>query len=43
MPSVPASPLDRVPAARPPAFALPHRPEATGPGVVELLLGEVSA
>ncbi len=38
-----ASPLDRVLAARPPAFALLHRPEATGPGVVELLLGEVSA
>ncbi|WP_199925969.1 anthranilate synthase family protein [Streptomyces sp. NRRL S-495] len=37
------SPLDRVLAARPPAFALLHRPEATGPGVVELLLGEVSA
>ncbi|MEV0189065.1 anthranilate synthase family protein [Kitasatospora purpeofusca] len=36
-------PLDRVLAARPPAFALLHRPEATGPGVVELLLGEVSA
>ncbi|MFJ8435166.1 anthranilate synthase family protein [Kitasatospora sp. NPDC094019] len=37
------SPLDRVLAARPPAFALLHRPEATGPGVVELLLGVVSA
>ncbi|MFJ4094541.1 anthranilate synthase family protein [Kitasatospora sp. NPDC089913] len=37
------SPLDRVLAARPPAFALLHRPEATGPGVVELLIGEVSA
>ncbi|MFE7192777.1 anthranilate synthase family protein [Kitasatospora sp. NPDC057541] len=37
------SPLDRVLADRPPAFALLHRPEATGPGLVELLIGEVSA
>ncbi|WP_344344508.1 anthranilate synthase family protein [Kitasatospora putterlickiae] len=42
-PPSPPSPLDRVLAARPPAFALLHRPEATGPGLVELLLGEVSA
>ncbi|MFB7381415.1 hypothetical protein ACFC0A_28800, partial [Kitasatospora purpeofusca] len=42
-PPSPLGPLDRVLAARPPAFALLHRPEATGPGVVELLLGEVSA
>ncbi|MFB8199759.1 anthranilate synthase family protein [Kitasatospora purpeofusca] len=42
-PLSPLGPLDRVLAARPPAFALLHRPEATGPGVVELLLGEVSA
>ncbi|WP_323184976.1 anthranilate synthase family protein [Kitasatospora purpeofusca] len=42
-PPEPLDPLDRVLTARPPAFALLHRPEATGPGVVELLLGEVSA
>ncbi|GAA2809824.1 phenazine biosynthesis protein PhzE [Kitasatospora paracochleata] len=34
--------LDAVLAERPPAFALLHRPEATGPGLVEVLLGEVS-
>ncbi|MED7949839.1 anthranilate synthase family protein [Streptomyces sp. BE303] len=34
--------LDRVLAEHPPAFALLHRPEATGPGLVDLLVGEVS-
>ncbi len=34
--------LDRVLAQRPPAFALLHRPEATGGDVLEVLVGEVS-
>ncbi|WP_327679389.1 anthranilate synthase family protein [Kitasatospora sp. NBC_00458] len=34
--------LDRVLAGHPPAFALLHRPEATGSGLVDLLVGEVS-
>ncbi|MER5769516.1 anthranilate synthase family protein [Streptomyces sp. NPDC001985] len=39
----PGRPLESVLAAdRPPAFALLHRPEATGPGFLEVLLGEVS-
>ncbi|GGM33360.1 phenazine-specific anthranilate synthase component I [Longimycelium tulufanense] len=33
--------LDRVLTARPPAFALLHRPETTGPGALDVLLGEV--
>ncbi|MEU1672774.1 anthranilate synthase family protein [Streptomyces roseifaciens] len=32
----------RVLGPRPPAFALLHRPESTGPGAVELLLGGIS-
>ncbi|MFF8594437.1 anthranilate synthase family protein [Streptomyces sp. NPDC015220] len=35
--------LDRVLAPRPPAFALVHRPEATGPATLDLLVGDVSA
>jgi phenazine biosynthesis protein phzE len=34
--------LERVLAAQPPAFALLHRPETTGPGVLEILVGEAS-
>jgi phenazine biosynthesis protein phzE len=34
--------LDRVLAPNPPPFALLHRPEATGPGALELMVGEVS-
>ncbi|MFG2503221.1 chorismate-binding protein [Streptomyces sp. NPDC048441] len=34
--------LDRVLAPRPPAFALLHRPEATGAGHLDVLLGTVS-
>ncbi|MEV5375016.1 anthranilate synthase family protein [Streptomyces nondiastaticus] len=35
--------LARILSPEPPAFALLHRPETTGPGAVELLLGEMSA
>ncbi|MFF8607244.1 anthranilate synthase family protein [Streptomyces sp. NPDC015346] len=35
-------PLDSVLGARPPAFALLHRPETTGLGMLEVLVGEVS-
>ncbi len=34
--------LERVLAPQPPAFALLHRPDTTGPGILELLVGEVS-
>jgi phenazine biosynthesis protein phzE len=34
--------LDRVLSTQPPAFALLHRPDTTGPGVLEVLVGEVS-
>ncbi|MEV0041425.1 chorismate-binding protein, partial [Streptomyces sp. NPDC050804] len=34
--------LDRVLGPRPPAFALLHRPEATGQGVLDVLVGEIS-
>ncbi|MFC5723612.1 anthranilate synthase family protein [Streptomyces gamaensis] len=34
--------LARVLGPRPPAFALLHRPEATGPGALDVLVGEVS-
>jgi phenazine biosynthesis protein phzE len=34
--------LGRVLAPQPPAFALLHRPGATGPGILEILIGEVS-
>lgn len=34
--------LDRMLAERPPAFALLYRPDSTGPGEVDLLIGEVS-
>ncbi|MEE1940146.1 anthranilate synthase family protein [Streptomyces sp. TRM 70361] len=34
--------LDRILAADPPAFALLHRPETTGVGVLDVLVGEVS-
>ncbi|MGH3804276.1 MAG: phenazine-specific anthranilate synthase component I, partial [Pseudonocardiaceae bacterium] len=34
--------LDRVLAHQPPAFALLHRPETTGPGAMDILIGEVS-
>lgn len=34
--------LESVLAKHPPAFALLHRPEATGPGSIEILVGEVS-
>ncbi|WP_197540769.1 MULTISPECIES: anthranilate synthase family protein [Kitasatospora] len=35
-------PLGRVLGADPPPFALLHRPEANGPGVLEVLVGEVA-
>ncbi|WP_175607688.1 anthranilate synthase family protein [Peterkaempfera bronchialis] len=35
-------PLDRILAEQPPAFALLHRPEATGAGLLDVLIGEVS-
>lgn len=35
--------LDRVLASRPPAFALLHRPEATGPATLDVLVGDMSA
>ncbi|MGW0736637.1 anthranilate synthase family protein [Streptomyces sp. NPDC002851] len=35
-------PLDRVLTPKPPAFALLHRPETTGPGALEVLLGRIS-
>ncbi|ARZ68892.1 hypothetical protein SMD11_3252 [Streptomyces albireticuli] len=38
-----AGPLDRVLAGDAPAFALIHRPDATGPGSLDVLLGDVSA
>ncbi|MFC1409709.1 anthranilate synthase family protein [Streptacidiphilus sp. N1-12] len=38
----PLDPLDRVLGPQPPAYALLHRPEANGPGLVDLLVGEVS-
>jgi 2-amino-4-deoxychorismate synthase len=34
--------LERVLGPQPPAYALVHRPEAHGPGLVDLLVGEVS-
>ncbi|MFF4341996.1 anthranilate synthase family protein [Kitasatospora sp. NPDC001540] len=34
--------LDRVLAEQPPAYALLHRPETTGPGTLDVLLGEVT-
>ncbi|WP_079124708.1 anthranilate synthase family protein [Streptomyces lushanensis] len=34
--------LGRVLAPEPPAFALLHRPEATGPGALDVLVGEIS-
>ncbi|GLW56982.1 anthranilate synthase family protein [Kitasatospora phosalacinea] len=34
--------LDRVTAEQPPAYALLHRPETTGPGTLDVLLGEVT-
>jgi phenazine biosynthesis protein phzE len=34
--------LERVLSTQPPAFALLHRPDTTGPGVLEVLVGEVS-
>ncbi|REE99648.1 anthranilate synthase family protein [Thermomonospora umbrina] len=37
-----ACPLSRVLDGRPPAFALLHRPHTTGPGVVDLLLGDIA-
>jgi 2-amino-4-deoxychorismate synthase len=35
--------LDRVLARNPPPFALLHRPESTGPGVLDVVSGDVSA
>lgn len=35
--------LDRVLAPDPPPFALLHRPESTGPGTLDVLVGDVSA
>jgi phenazine biosynthesis protein phzE len=40
--TAPGDLLDRVLAPNPPPFALLHRPEATGPGALELMVGEVS-
>ncbi|MBW1601481.1 chorismate-binding protein [Streptomyces sp. JJ66] len=34
--------LDRVLAPQPPAFALLHRPEATGPNTLDVLVGDIS-
>jgi phenazine biosynthesis protein phzE len=34
--------LEQMLAPQPPAFALLHRPDTTGPGILELLVGEVS-
>ncbi|MDX2600093.1 chorismate-binding protein [Streptomyces caniscabiei] len=40
--SAPQDPLDRVLAPQPPPFALLHRPETVGPGLLEVVIGEVS-
>ncbi|MFE7126539.1 anthranilate synthase family protein [Streptomyces sp. NPDC057617] len=37
-----ADPLVEVLAAKPPPFALLHRPETTGPGLLDVLLGDLS-
>ncbi|QXE37657.1 chorismate-binding protein [Streptomyces sp. GMY02] len=37
-----ADPLAAVLAAKPPPFALLHRPETTGPGLLDVLLGDLS-
>ncbi|MFE9611049.1 anthranilate synthase family protein [Streptomyces sp. NPDC006012] len=43
-PTVPAAGLlDRILAPRPPAYALLHRPEATGPATLDVLVGDISA
>ncbi|MBF6056307.1 phenazine-specific anthranilate synthase component I, partial [Streptomyces eurocidicus] len=39
---LPAGPLDRVLAGDAPAFALVHRPDSTGPGSLDVLLGDVT-
>uniref|UniRef100_A0AAU2A2E2 anthranilate synthase n=1 Tax=Streptomyces sp. NBC_00093 TaxID=2975649 RepID=A0AAU2A2E2_9ACTN len=39
---VPQDPLERVLTGRAPSFALLHRPETTGPDLLEVLIGDVS-
>nr|UUJ74618.1 Pzm6 [Streptomyces sp.] len=41
-PAGPSGPLGRILGGDPPPFAVLHRPETTGPGVLEVLVGEVS-